>query len=295
LSGFIDDQNCSGYSVEEALPLLCRCLRDGDGKLALDKWKEECWGGGTFEQLIECASYVFGNLSSEDPRTTFKKRMQKKGESAKMYGLQLQTLLRKVHPGMAMDDLYFINSLFTQFVVGLYDKEISDVVHENWKTDTTLNDLFKAIDCHNSKKSLLAGRIPHRPVSAVRVDAIQESSEEPQEDPQVENVAAASFKPKGGFNPNWKGNTGGQKPTVQFTEEEPSEAMLEKLTLRIGKKLGMEGAKEKQNKEKAKTPKTKAPRDISQDRCYRCLELGHHSATCPALYPVLQKKPGGGN
>ena len=77
--------------------------------------------------------------------------------------------------------------------------------------------------------------------------------------------------------------------------------MLEKISLRLEKKFkakskkNREAREAKEAKKAPKPPTEKIPRDISKDRCYRCLQYGHHSSTCPALYPVVQTKETGGN
>ena len=205
LKGFMDDMRCNGWNQEDALPQLCRCLRGGPGQAALDRWEEKCGPNGTFVQLVQCASYVLGSIGAENPKVAFKKRTQKPGESPKMYGLALQSLLQKVHPRLEFDDEYFMNDLFTQFVEGLRDADMQAVVYDSWRADSSLNDLFMAIDMHSTKKSLMAGRIPNQSrISAFLGEVpVDEGQFEEAEECNVENIGAARFQNRQG------GNSGG--------------------------------------------------------------------------------------
>ena len=92
-SDFIEDMQCNGWSKVEATPHLARCLRGGPGRFAVTQWKDKYQGYGTFDQLVECASYLAGSIGQSDPMSDFRKRVQLPNETPRMYGLDLHNLL----------------------------------------------------------------------------------------------------------------------------------------------------------------------------------------------------------
>ena len=72
-SDFIEDMQCNGWSKVEATPHLARCLRGGPGRFAVTQWKDKYQGYGTFDQLVECASYLAGSIGQSDPMSDFRK------------------------------------------------------------------------------------------------------------------------------------------------------------------------------------------------------------------------------
>ena len=165
--GFLDDMESSGWNKNESLPHLISWLKDGPGRLAVEQWRNQYGGNGDYDELVTCASYLFGGLVAEDPMSAFKKRTQKNRESHKIFGLELQSLLTRAQPKWRYDDEYFLENLFLAFIRGLRDPDHQKVACDAWKDDTSLVDLFGAIDGFDRKKRLLAGDIPNRVVSAV--------------------------------------------------------------------------------------------------------------------------------
>ena len=155
LKSVCEEVKLSGWSHEEALPYLSKGLRDGDGVIAVEQWEEDCGLSGTFLQLVETASWLFGGINAIDPMVKFKQRVQLKNELPKVFGLALTRLLRKVHPKSGLHDELFTKELFTQFCGGLRDSDVQQVVYDTWRADSSLNDLFRAIDNHTLKRSLL--------------------------------------------------------------------------------------------------------------------------------------------
>ena len=165
--GFLDDMESSGWNKEESLPHLVSWLKDGPGKLAVEQWRNQYRGNGSYDELLTCASYLFGGLVAEDPMAAFKKRTQKPRESHKIFGLELQNLLTKARPKWRFDDDYFLEDLFMAFIRGLRDDDHQKVACDAWKEGASLVDLFAAIDSYDRKKGLLAGVVPSQRVSAM--------------------------------------------------------------------------------------------------------------------------------
>ena len=163
---FTDDMESNGWGPAEALQQLLRCLREGPGKLAKDRWRRKYGAEGTYAQLVECASYALCHLVCADPMVAFRKRTQKPQESHRAFGLELQNLLERAKPNADFDDVDFLDDLFSHFVRGLRDEQQSAAAERAWNAESSLTDLFMAIETHNKKRGLLAGKVPS--VSAVR-------------------------------------------------------------------------------------------------------------------------------
>ena len=290
LSGVMDDINLSGWTEDEALPYLCKSLREGDGKIALDRWKEECGPRGTFVQLIECASYVFGTINRIDPRMAFKNRTQKPGESPKVYGLALQSLLRKAHPRMNMEDEYFMNEFWVQFVGGLRDPELQRVVYDNWKGDSSLNDVFRSIDDHYTKKTLMSGKLSYQTAAPMQMEGEGGSESQLSEfETEDSNLSAARFQKRSGvqYPPRKEGQPDNPKdvkivPKVEKkVTEGVSAELLERMIIQITDSI---------DRRRSSSPKEKV--DKSKKNCYRCQELGHFASDCLAEKPVYKVKEG---
>ena len=165
--GFLDDMESSGWNKEESLPHLVSWLKEGPGRVAVEQWRNEYGGHGSYDELLTCASYLFGSLVAEDPMAAFKRRTQKPKESHKVFGLELQSLLTRARPKCRFDDEYFLQDLFTTFIRGLRDPDHTRVAYEAWKDGTSLVDLFLEIDSYDKKKRLLAGDMPSQRVSVI--------------------------------------------------------------------------------------------------------------------------------
>ena len=113
---FLEILECNGWGKDDSLAELICWLKDGPGKMAISQWRTTYGTRGTFDELVECASYLFGTLIAEDPMTTFRNRTQKPDESFKVYGLYLQDLLHKARPSWPYDAEYFIQELFSQYL-----------------------------------------------------------------------------------------------------------------------------------------------------------------------------------
>ena len=79
-----------------------------------------------------------------------------------MYGLELHNLLHLARPRVSVDEDYFLEELFVHFVEGLSCNDDQRVAYDAWKPDTSLTDIFTAIDTAAKKRGLMAGRIPAR-------------------------------------------------------------------------------------------------------------------------------------
>ena len=106
---FLDDMDCNGWTRTEALPHLVSWLKEGPGKIAVNQWRDDFGYEGTFDDLVQTASYLFGTLINEDPMSTFRKRSQKPHESHKLFGIELQHLLHKARPTWRKDDECFMH------------------------------------------------------------------------------------------------------------------------------------------------------------------------------------------
>ena len=156
---FTDDMESNGWGPREALQQLLRCLREGPGKIAKDRWRRKYGAEGTYEQLVECASYALCHLVSADPMVAFRKRTQKPHESHRAFGLELQNLLERAKPNADFDDVDFLDELFSHFVQGLRDEQQAASAERAWTAEASLTDLFMAVETHNKKQGLLAGKV----------------------------------------------------------------------------------------------------------------------------------------
>ena len=311
---FMDDMRCNRWSPEDALPELLRCLRRGPGKLAVEMWRNRFAGRGTFAQLVQCASYICGVIGKENPKEIFKKRTQKPNESHRVYGIELQTLLQKARPRTNLDDEDFISELFTQFIKGLRCEEQARIAADRWRYDTSLTDLFLAIENYDMKKHLFSGKVLTR-AAAVRscVETSSESSETSSEDD--ENIGAVNFKRNGkekskkdykkdskkeykrdyskrDFSKSEKSyrkeytSDQSEKAVVPVTAATPTAAkatlldqndLMDVLVKKLTEKLNLN--------RRGNRPRV----DKANKTCYRCQKKGHFAMECPAEKPVLRE------
>jgi hypothetical protein len=152
---FLDDMEASGWNKAESLPHLVNWLKDGPGRSAVTQWRAEYGYHGSYDNLVATASYLFGNAVAEDPMTVFKKRTQKPKESYKIFGLELQGLLKLARPKWRFDDSYFLSELFLTFINGLRDPDHIRIATDAWGNETSLQDLFLSIENFDRKKPLL--------------------------------------------------------------------------------------------------------------------------------------------
>ena len=164
---FVDNDTYNSWSEQEALLELVRCLKTPAGRMALNRWREIYIGRGSYMQLVECASYVLGPIHGSDPFSEFWKRTQKPGENHWIYGFQLHDLLHRGHPTLSLDDPHFIRELFRQFVSGLRSADDQRIAYDAWKADSSLTDLFIAIENSDMKRTLVAGAVPQQRAAAI--------------------------------------------------------------------------------------------------------------------------------
>ena len=282
LSVMVDEINFSGWDFEESIPYLCKGLRIGDGYVAVEQWKAECGPGGTWAQLVETATVLFMG-KGHDPMANFKKRVQSKTEPPRGYGLALMRLLKKVYPDWGLDNEIFAKELFTQFIGGLRDPEVQRVAYDTWNTDTSLNDLFRAIENNAMKKSLLGGKIVNT-VSSLYTEPDLGSTSENEEQGADSAAAAAQFKkngkvPNAGWKPKKPEPVPEQDGKTMEKEKKPEKmdaaffaALIEKMATSF--QQGKPGGRRRVNKKTAK--------------CYRCLAIGHFAHECLAPSPKVE-------
>ena len=319
---YVEDKSCNRWSKEEALPDLVRCLRYGAGKIAVNKWREQYGGHGTFDQLVTIASYMLGNIGTEDPMALFRKRTQKNNENHRIYGLDLHDLLHRARPTLPMDDKQFVNELFQQFVKGLRDSDSQKVACDAWKGGASLSDLFMAIENDTMKRSLLAGFMPQRTASIVELqpEAVAEDDSEYEivhyEDDDG-TVAAVSFKkgtgqkffpkkvaddgsgarklfPKNGPGRGWQsrgvtrqiesGDQGKQLVPVQPKALVPVAKPSDAESISSASEMIQDLMKQLSEALKGGRPRI----DRTKVRCYRCQDFGHYASECTAVKPVYR-------
>ena len=321
---FMDDMDSNGWSWNEALPHLLRCLRSGPGKMAVDQWRIKFQNQGNFSQLVECASYMLCDVVAEDPMMAFRKRSQKPKESHRTFGLFLQNLLHKARPYVPMDDEYFLNDLFTQYVQGLRDADQSAAAYHAWNADSSLADLFLAVDTFNKKRTLTAGKIPQR-VSSLGMPPLPELPGRDQESDyeiiEVEEedgtISAVRFprNEKGRkFIPRkqWSGNkvvkpdggtiikktdtkeytdgtrSGGYVKPVEKPLVKPETSTVVKPLEGIITKEVMDQLVE-QITQRLNPSRNLGKLDRSIVKCFRCQVMGHFASECTAPAPIYRK------
>ena len=294
---FLDDMEASGWTKTQSLPHLVNWLKEGPGKVAVEQWRAEYGYHGSYDDLVTCASYLFGTLVAEDPMTTFKKRTQKPKESYKVFGLELQGLLKQARPEWRYDSEYFLQDLFLTFISGLRDEEHGKVATEAWTSDSSLQDLFLAIDNFDRKRRLFGNRFQSR-TSAIYSEEpgvnVSEGDPEPEED---ENISA--FRTNDGkFNRNDKTRQGNQKwksdgksdkkPYVEnkeYSKPNPNKAkdpVVDTTPVSVVIPQSVIDQMIKQILEGLKRP----PQDPADKTCFRCQVKGHMSGDCTAEKPV---------
>ena len=219
-----------------------------------------------------------------------------------MFGLELQALLRKAKPRCSLDDEYFLGDLFSHFVEGLRDDDHRRVACDAWKpSESSLMDLFNAIDNYETKRRLLNIKVPNRVASFVVEEQVYAYVDEGEgnEKEEEEVLSAANFKGSGGFKNRSKFTNGtkpvtsnsenkifdknpqgGQKdntsaPTTKRQDSGDREGLITEIMDRMSKVF------EKQRPERRENPN-------DEDRCYRCQEMGHRSYDCTAEKPVTR-------
>ena len=298
---FMDDMSSNGWSTDEALPQLIRCLKKGPGRMAVDMWKSKYAEAGDFTQLVECASELLCGMIAEDPMMVFKKRSQKPNESYRVFGLELQSLLHRARPTMDYDDEYFLNDLITHFVEGLRDKEFQVAACEAWRSHSTLNDVFLGMDSYSKKRTLLAGKVPQRnasleverSVEGIRSEAEYEIVEFEETDGTISSVrfpkdSTKKFIPRAA----WLAN----KQAERELELSKKVAEQDKVTKSEKKEDGESKNIKTMFEEimmvlKGTMVSTKQPvknNNPAENKCYRCQEIGHFSGKCPAPKPVFR-------
>jgi hypothetical protein len=307
---FVDDMVSSGWNKEESLCHLVGWLKDGPGRVAVEQWRAEYGSRGTYDDLLTCASYLFGSLVAEDPMMAFKKRTQKPKENHKVFGLDLQSLLRKCRPGWRYDAEDYITELFSAFVKGLRDPEQGRVAYEAWGPTTSLADLFIAIDCHEKKKRILGGYIPER-ASVIQFGysedggtdtSYTESSSEDEDyvgalttNPKYTKNGGRRFgkapesREKKGRFPRKEGGRE-ERPRRKFVKPPPvdtSDPQKEVKKEKVVPTMELDMLESLADKVAERLRSTRrGPMDYSRAICYRCQQIGHISHGCTAEKPV---------
>ena len=289
LVALVDEINYCGWDREESIPFLCKGLRKGDGLIAVEQWRHENGLDGNWMQLIETCTYLFASRGQHDPMAAFRKRVQGKQEPPRGFGLALMRLLKKVHPEWGLEHEIFAKELFTQFIGGLREADVQRVAYDAWTADCSLNDLFRAIENHSMKKTMLGDRVSHT-ISAAYEDP-GEGVHSEEEDGDEAGVAAAQFKGTGkSAKPPWKGrSTEKGTPGVVATAPTP-EKKTEGLDAAMFKTLMDKLTASLQSRSTGGTPRRRVDRKTA--KCYRCLEIGHFAAECRAASPKSPEKEG---
>ena len=61
---FVEEMKCCGWSEDDALPCLVRALNAGPGKIAVEEWRIQFGENGTFQLLVQAASYLLGSIAA---------------------------------------------------------------------------------------------------------------------------------------------------------------------------------------------------------------------------------------
>lgn len=308
---FIDDCNYNCWSKEESLGPLIIWLSEGPVKIVVNRWRSVYGSEGTYNQLERLACYSFGDLVTSNHWTLFQTRTQKPKESAKIYGLELQRLLQEARPEWSMDAEYYIEALFVRFISGLSDPEHCKVAGRAWKAETSIADIYMALDQHDKKKILLAGMVPasrNQRVSGIDHSIVGYDSSDEEESEGEERVDAFNFKGRqqsgtssGKFPGNKKNPEGTRKPDSREnnSETKPSTKTPEKTTPDKSNTTEgpvmtlMETMITRMNEMFDNQAKRRPRVDRSTVRCYRCQVTGHYAAECKAEKPVLRSEVSG--
>ncbi len=312
-SGFVHEMKCFGWSGEDAKPYLVKALSAGCGSIAVEVWKENYGEMGTFEQLVQTASYLLGNIAAENPMNAFNKRAQRKGENHRVYGLELQSLLRKARPRMSRDDPEFLQELYRAYHDGLGDQEHRDVVFQAWNPNASLTDLFIAIDHHDTKRRLMPGRVIRASsiVTARAYEPVHEAAEqsvEGDEGESEENICGLGWQNKSKFTNGKQGNSGTpyvKKPYMKEASSErptaPHQAERQAVPVAAAAPVQMafptrdtpgyqdyidDIAKSLQAGMDAKRRAEYVPE--ADKICWRCQQKGHSARFCTAEKPVAR-------
>ena len=312
-SGFVEEMKCFGWSAEDAKPYLVKALSAGCGSIAVEVWKENYGENGTFEQLVQTASYLLGNIAAENPMNAFNKRAQHKGENHRVYGLELQSLLRKARPRMSRDDPEFLQELYRAYHDGLGDQEHRDVVFQAWNPNASLTDLFIAIDHHDTKRRLMPGRVVRTSsvVAARAYEPVQEVDEQAVEGTEQEveeNICGLGWQNKSKFTNGKQGNTSApysnkpypkqassdrpavpqhaERPTVPVTLTGPAQMAFPTRDTPGYQDYIDDIAKSLQAGMDAKRRAEYVPE--ADKICWRCQQKGHSARFCTAEKPVAR-------
>ena len=166
-SRFCEDMSTNGWNDSQIMGSLMTCLRDGPGEDAL--WTFEENGDGTLATLVTTAAWICGPLHGDDPGVELETRRQKKGESFRKFGMSLRRLAKEAFEGLSPSEPWLVRKLAQLFIDGLEDSSLAKELAYHWKTDMSLNDLFRLADDCNRKKVLLR-------TSAVSGIHVQEST-----------------------------------------------------------------------------------------------------------------------
>ena len=249
----------------------------------------------------------------------FKKRTQKPHESCKVYGMELQMLLHQARPKWRYDYAYFIDEFFMTFVAGLRDPEHEKVVWDAWRGDTSLSDLFNAVDNFDKKRRLYGGRVPTSKISAFCEDNREDPNRggehfEENEEINIDAVrgdnkyARTSGYRKDGSKWNSdarSGNSSYEKreytkpvaapvpvvavpvapaPLVSQIPQVPVAGMVPASLLEEIRVMIERGQIDRRPRRQPRGPIT--PEELATKTCYRCQGKGHMSNLCPAPKPV---------
>ena len=272
-SRFCEDMATNGWSDGQILGSLMECLRDGPGEDAL--WTFEENGDGTLQCLVTTAAWICGPLHGDDPGVELETRRQKKGESFRKFGMALRRLAKEAFEGLSPSEPWLVRKLAQLFIDGLEDTSLSQELAYHWKTDMSLNELFKIADDCNRKKVLL-----RTPSSSVALGGTVSAADEEWEPPAEEVAAYAPTRDRQSKDREagrGRGRGRGKPPKTEAGDKVSGEASVGPDLIAAIKKIVVEALGRGRGRGRGSKETT---------ACFKCQKTGHWARECPTKRTV---------